>query len=63
MLQKFILPIVKNIYKINSGDFTESDLDLIIISVNHFQAVCRRNKDMKEYVKPCEILLDKVMGE
>jgi hypothetical protein len=53
---------MENIYKINAGDFTESELDLIIIAVYHLHTVSKKTKEMDDYVEDCENLIDKIMG-
>lgn len=57
------MSLMENIYKFNAGNFTESDLDLIIIAVSHLGVVSKKTKEMSEYISECENLLDKIMGK
>ena len=56
------MSLMENIYKFNAGEFSESDLDLIIIAVSHLHVVSKKSKEMSEYISACENLLDKIMG-
>jgi len=50
-----------NIYKIDSGEITEKELDLIIISLSHLLATSYKEKSFGRYTESTELLLDKIM--
>ena len=58
--------IMTNIYKINAGELTEKDLDIIVISLCHLKAKCMYDKStrelMKDQLKEIDATLDKILG-
>jgi hypothetical protein len=52
-----------NIYKINAGELTEKDLDIIVISLCHFKAVCLKNISMKDQLRETDEVMDKILGK
>ena len=50
-----------NVYKFNCKELTEQDIDIIVIALCHFKAVCLKEKVMDKKLELTDKLLDKIL--
>ena len=53
-----------NVYKFNCKELTEADLDIIVIALCHFKAVCMKEKPlMAVELAATDKLMDRILGK